>query len=318
MTLTVTIRYQGRTTPDVVTRAGRQPGLRDRSHARDADVPANVVGTFQVTDHGQDGTGQSYEQGFVHLVVTAPSGVTFNSRDLQPGHLGSSATRSGITGTARTPPWARPHLRDACGRVPSNVVDLYFPPVRRRGAGRAARTRPRCCCRCRCRATTRSTPRRSSGADWNLALLTKPLNSQAAPSPPTTEAQLRADLMSTSPEYDTINLPANQTIVITQPLEITHSVKIVGNGATLFSSRATRQPGRRPHRGPSTSATPAYTNIQVELDDFTIKFDMSQPIRWSNPTGDTPALWDPENNRGHLARRDRHAGFQLQRRTATC
>ncbi len=42
-------------------------------------IPGNVVGTFQVASDGQDGTGQSYEQGFVHLVVTAPSGVTFNS-----------------------------------------------------------------------------------------------------------------------------------------------------------------------------------------------------------------------------------------------
>ena len=57
-------------------------------------------------------------------------------------------------------------------------------------------------------------------------------HASAAPAPPTTEAQLRADLMSTSPEYDTIDLPAGQTIVIAQPLEITHSVKIVGNGAT--------------------------------------------------------------------------------------
>ena len=32
------------------------------------------------------------------------------------------------------------------------------------------------------------------------------------------------------------------------------------------------------------------------LDDFTIKFDMSSPIRWSNPAGTTPALYDPENN----------------------
>ncbi len=42
-------------------------------------TPGNVVGTFQVTDDGQDGTGQLYEQGFVHLVVTAPSGVVFDN-----------------------------------------------------------------------------------------------------------------------------------------------------------------------------------------------------------------------------------------------
>ena len=72
------------------------------------------------------------------------------------------------------------------------------------------------------------------GASWNLTLLAEPFNSQAPPAPPTTEAQLRSDLMSESPEYDTIDLPANTTIVITQPLEITHSVQIVGNNATLL------------------------------------------------------------------------------------
>ena len=36
----------------------------------------------------------------------------------------------------------------------------------------------------------------------------------------------------------------------------------------------------------------------MELDDFTIRFDMSQPIRWSNPAGTSPSLWDPENNQG--------------------
>ncbi len=63
----------------------------------------------------------------------------------------------------------------------------------------------------------------------------------------------------------------------------------------FFSSRATRRPGRRPLRGQSTS-DPSADNIQLELEDFTIKFDMSSPIRWSNPQGESPALYDPENN----------------------
>ena len=41
---------------------------------------------------------------------------------------------------------------------------------------------------------------------------------------------------------------------------------------------------------------PAYTNIQLRLSGFTIAFDMSAPIRWSNPAGAGPALFDPENN----------------------
>ena len=75
-TLTVTIDYQGQTSPDIanvvvsnlVSATDPMPAVA---------TPGNVVGTFQVTDDGQDGTGQLYEQGFVHFVVTAPSGVVF-------------------------------------------------------------------------------------------------------------------------------------------------------------------------------------------------------------------------------------------------
>ena len=102
--------------------------------------------------------------------------------------------------------------------------------------------------------------------------------------------------MSTSPEYDTIDLPANTTIVITQPLEITHSVKIVGNNATLLFQQgrhgglAGDGVGRDLRRRAGLHQHPA------RAPDFTIKFDMSAPIRWSNPPGAEPALFDPENN----------------------
>ena len=73
------------------------------------------------------------------------------------------------------------------------------------------------------------------GGDWNPAARATALNNQPAPSPsPTTEAELLALLASTSPEYDTIDLPANTTIVLTQPIEITHSVAILGNNSTLL------------------------------------------------------------------------------------
>ena len=102
------------------------------------------------------------------------------------------------------------------------------------------------------------------GSGWNLSAADRAVQFAGRPAPPTTEAQLRADLMSTSPEYDTIDLPANTTIVITQPLEITHSVQIVGNNATLLFQRATRRPGQRPRRGRSTSIPRSITNIQLD------------------------------------------------------
>ncbi len=109
-------------------------------------------------------------------------------------------------------------------------------------------------------------------------MLTQPLNSQPAPAPPTTEAELRSDLMSTSPEYDTIELPANTTIVITQPLEITHSVQIIGNNATLLFDQGSTAPWPATASGAIYVDTPFYDNIQLDLDDFTIEFNMSTPI----------------------------------------
>ena len=41
-------------------------------------VPGNVISVFQVVDLGQDGSGPYYEQGFVHLVATATSGLSFD------------------------------------------------------------------------------------------------------------------------------------------------------------------------------------------------------------------------------------------------
>ena len=62
------------------------------------------------------------------------------------------------------------------------------------------------------------------------------------------------------------------------------------------SSRATRRAWPATASGAIYVDTPRYANIQLELENFTIRFDMSSPIRWSNPAGTTPALFDPENN----------------------
>ncbi len=135
------------------------------------------------------------------------------------------------------------------------------------------------------------------GADWNLAARTAPPDSQAPPSPdPSTEAALCADLMSESPEYDTIDLPAGATIVVTQPLEITHSVTIVGNGATLYFQQGQTAAWPASASGAIYVDTPTYDNIQLTLENFTIEFDPSEPIRWNNPPDSGPALFDPENN----------------------
>ena len=119
--------------------------------------------------------------------------------------------------------------------------------------------------------------------------------------------------MSVDPEYDTIDLPANTTIVITQPIEITHSVKIVGNNATLLFDQGDTAAWPSTASGAIYVDAPVYTNIQLTLDDFTIKFAANSPIRWSNPPGTVPALFDPEDNpAGTVRRGHRYQGLNYK------
>ena len=293
VSLTVTIHYQSQTTPDVVSVAvANLVSATDPMPA--TPVPGNVDGSFQISNAGQDGTGQPYEQGFVHLVVTAPSGVTFNSSTF--GQVAwELSDQVGLYWDSTNATLGHNHIYATLRPNSSTVVDLYFAPLADE-APTAGSNSPTMILRVGLPGSSQVYASPFVGADWNLTLLTNPLNSQAPPSPPTTEAQLRADLMSESPEYDTIDLPANLTIVITQPLQITHSVKIVGNNATLYFQQGDTAAWPAGASGAIYVAAPSYTNLQIVLDDFTIKFDMSAPIRWSNPSGDQPALFDPENN----------------------
>ncbi len=293
--LTVTIDYQGSSTPDVLTvPVSNLVSATDPMPA--TPVPANVLGTFQVQDLGQDGTGQSYEQGFVHLVVTAPSGVTFN-----PATFGqvtwTLSDKFSTEWDSTSSSLGHNHIDATLRSGSSNTVDLYFPPDGN-DASAGGSSVPTMLLQVTLPGSSQVYATPFAGTNAKLSLMTEPLNSAAPPAPPTTEAQLRGDLMSTSPEYDTIDLPAHQTIVITQPLEITHSVKIVGNGATLYFQQGSTAAWPASASGAIYVSDPGGTNIQVELDAFTIKFDMSQPIRWSNPSGTSPALWDPENDLG--------------------
>ena len=248
-------------------------------------TPANIVDSFQVTDEGQDGTGQPYEQGYVHLVVTAPAGVNFNAATFGQV-VWQLSDPVGISWDSTSGTLDHNHIYATLRANTTNIVDLYFPPVRDE-APQSGSTTPTLLLQVSIPNDNHVYVTPFMGADWNSSALTEPFDSQAPPPAPATEAQLRADLMSSSPEYDTIDLPANTTIVITQPLEITHSVKIVGNNATLLFEQGDTAPW------PATASGAIYVgssagNIQVELEDFTIKFDMSSPIRWSNPQGDVP------------------------------
>jgi hypothetical protein len=292
--LTVTIDYQGQGSPDVVTvDVANLVSATDPMPA--VNTPGNMVGTFQVTSDGQDGTGQYWEQGFVHMVVTAPNGVTFNSATFSQVTWGLS-DEAGLEWDSSNASLGHNHVYATLRPNADNVVDLYFPPARDE-APTAGSTEPTMLLQVGLPGDNTVYATRFNGAAWNLNDMTNPFNSQPAPSPaPTTEAQLRADLMSVDPEYDTIDLPANTTIVITQPLEITHSVQIVGNNATLLFDQGNTAAWPSTASGAIYVDATAYTNIQLSLNNFTITFDPNAPIRWSNPPGTEPALFDPENN----------------------
>ena len=140
VSLTVTIHYQSQTTPDVVSVAvANLVSATDPMPA--TPVPGNVDGSFQISNAGQDGTGQPYEQGYVHLVVTASSGVIFNSSTF--GQVGwDSATRWGSTGTARTPPWGTTISTRPSGRIP-RLWRISTSPRSPRKPQRPGRIRPR-------------------------------------------------------------------------------------------------------------------------------------------------------------------------------
>ena len=292
--LTVTIAYQSGASPATATvPVSNMVSPTDPMPA--IPVPANVVNAFQVVDLGQDGTGLSYEQGFDHLVVTATGGLTFNSATFNQVVWGLS-DQAGLAWDSTSATLGHNHIDATLRSGTDNIADLYFPPQRNESPATGS-TLPTM----QLRVTLPGDPgvyvTPFAGTDWNPAALTDPLNDQAPPGPAiTTEAQLRAALASTSPEYDTINLPANTTITLTQPLEITHSVAFFGNNSTLLFDQGGSAAWPASASGAIYVSAPSYTNIQLELSGFTIEFAMSAPIRWSNPPGAGPALFDPENN----------------------
>ena len=92
-------------------------------------VPANVVNAFQVVDLGQDGTGQYYEQGFVHLVATATSGLTFDPATFSQVVWGLS-DQAGLAWDSTAATLGHNHVYATLRPGTNNVVDLYFPPAR--------------------------------------------------------------------------------------------------------------------------------------------------------------------------------------------
>ena len=295
-TLTVTIDYQGQTSPDTVTAV--VSGLISATDPMPATpVPANLVNAFQVVNLGQGPNSLYYEQGFVHVVATATSGLTFAPATFNQV-VWSMSDRAGLEWDSTAATLGHNHVYASLRSGTDNVVDLFFPPARDE-APSSGSTSPTMTLTALVPGVSTVYATDFAGSDWNPAARATALNNQPAPSPsPTTEAGLVALLASTSPEYDTIDLPANATIIMTQPLEITHSVAIFGNNSTLLFQQGSTAAWPASASGAIYVNSPAYDNVQLTLSGFTIAFGMNPPIRWNNPSGAGPALFDPENNPG--------------------
>ena len=85
-----------------------------------------------ITDHGQDGLGNSFQVGYVHLTVTAPSSVTFNSSEFggfntQNGLVFTLSDQSGLEWDSLSPELSHNHLDTTYTN--STTADIYFPPL---------------------------------------------------------------------------------------------------------------------------------------------------------------------------------------------
>ena len=138
--LTVTINYQGQSSPDIATAA--VSGLVSATDPMAATpVPANVVNAFQVVDLGQGGARPYYEQGFDHLVATTTSGLTFDPASFSQVVWGLS-DQVGLAWDSTAGTLAHNHVYANLRSGTNNVVDLYFPPAATRPPRAARPPRP--------------------------------------------------------------------------------------------------------------------------------------------------------------------------------
>jgi hypothetical protein len=304
--LTVTVYYQNTSLTDSCTFTVRNLTSPTLSMPRPTVTGIVTTGGMTVTDLGQDSSAHPWETGYVHLVVTAPSGVTFNRGDFiqdastSTGLVFSLIDQAGLEWDSLHAELSHNHL-DAYleGSGPTGTtVDLYFPPLRPETpvSGSAATM------------TFQATiPGRSSiyvaqfaphGGGYDLAAM------YSTPSTTGTvnTVQDLIDFLGDADPRGTITLSTsfpNRTIVLSQPLKITHSVTIIGQGDTiLFDQDADGTVTDWPSSASGAIYVDAAPNshTRISLSDLTIRFDEA-PV-WDNPPGSIPAQWDPENSLG--------------------
>lgn len=276
-TLGLTVAYQGGTTAaGTVAIAGLASPPKAMA---EPGTPANVVlNDVAVTALGQDGTAA---QGDVHLKVTGLAGRAIASATLNDG-AGSSWSQGDTSGL---------HTLSVSEAKDRQSADLYFAPTRNETTGGNMTLR----------LTFAADPlgavqhvTQFAGGAWQPSLLATPLNGKSVSGVSTQAALVAALSSSGAGEVDTINLAPGATIVLTAPLRITHSTRIVGNGASLvFTQGNAPWPATAP--GAIYVANPGVSDIAVDLENFTVRFALTSPLQWYAATGST-ALFDPESS----------------------
>ena len=200
--------------------------------------------------------------GWVHLSVTGLAGRAI-----------TAATVSDQMGATWNDPDPSGHftliVNDPTG---SSSADLYFPPVRNETVSVAGvSTATDMTLRLTFSGDPNQYVTQFAGGPWNPALVAK--SSTAIPKRSRPQPRLMSALEWTtgSTEYDTITLPANASWTLTQPLEINHSVEIMGQNATLtFAANwAPTGPGAiylDPNTGYSTDRVINNQHLNIQFD----------------------------------------------------
>jgi hypothetical protein len=282
--LDLTVTYQdGSTDSGSVTVSNLSPPSPMSKPA----TPANVVsGDFAVSNYGQDNTGP---QGAVHLRITGLAGRVI-----------STATLSDQAGAY----WAYPdptaqHSLWPVQEAPDNQsADLYFAPVRDETVSiPGVSTNSDMMLRLTFQNDTRQHVTQFAGGPWDPSRVANPLNGNSVtirndPDHPMDAGLALAAALGNPPsggaEFDTITLDPNTpdpTIILTQPLRIDHSVKIIGNNYTLLFRAA--WPASTPGAIYVNNSLGYGSDLLIDFEDFTIKFDTSVPNTWFDPENET-------------------------------
>ena len=294
--LTFYIYYKGQTTPvtpepEVTLNSSNFTSATDPMPTIQTPSPVNGS-AFNVTWDGQLSTGSN--AGDVHLLVTPPAGQSFSTAFLSAISAGSVvwtvSDDAGLYWDNLSAEELHNYVYSSLETPADNVVDLYFPPYRDESPVNGSPADTMMLQVAFGDGNVYATP--FMGGSSNPELLAPPPNSQLTAYNVSTASQLQTDL---NEGYGTISLQAGATITSQQPILITDSVTISGNNATLeFEPDGAVWP--------ATATGALYVNqnendnnLQITLNDFTIDF-ANTPLQWDNPAGDTPALYDPNNN----------------------